>query len=82
MHDTRVEMKDGRVFHGPIWEFRPKEGYLTLTSDDPDMPERLHFKDMKSAVTKDQRMTVTNIGDCDELQRAREQGWVEEKSDE
>ena len=81
MHDTRVEMKDGQVHHGPIWMFRPKEGYLTLMLNDRDypdgdMPERLFFRDMHSAVTENERVNISQVGvDCDELQRALEQGW-------
>jgi hypothetical protein len=81
MHDTRVELKDGRVFCGPIWMFRPEEGFMTLILDpshyDYEIPEKLYFRDMVSAVTKDQRgrHNAPGIGPEDEISRARHQGW-------
>jgi len=80
MHYTLVEMKDGTTHYGPIYMFRPKEGYLTLMLNDKDypdgnMPDRLYFRDMKTAVTKNERMTVTKVGDRNEIARAKENGW-------
>ena len=81
MHDTRVVMKDGRVFEGPIWLFRPERGFMTLVLDpshyDYEVPEKLYFRDMKSAVTENQRVRIgeAGIGDQDELKRARQGGW-------
>jgi hypothetical protein len=73
MHDTTVKMKDGRVFCAPIYYFRPTEGWMSLI--DNDVPDKLYFRDMESATTENQRMTKNNIGTCDELERARGQGW-------
>ena len=80
MHDTNVVMKDGRVFCGPIYLFRPEDGYLTLMLDpnhyDYEVPDKLYFRDMKSAVTENERVNIRQVGvDCDELQRARDTGW-------
>lgn len=82
MHDTRVKMKDGTVHCGPIYMFRPEEGWMSLMLNDRDypdgdMPDRLYFRDMESAVTENQRGRVgkPGIGDEDELERARHQGW-------
>jgi len=82
MHDTRVELKNGQIHIGPIYMFRPEEGWLSLMLNDldypeGDMPERLYFRDMVSAVTENQRgrRGKPGIGDEDELQRARETGW-------
>jgi hypothetical protein len=72
MHDTRVKMKDGRDLCAPIWYWRPLEGYMTLVGE-PD--ERLYFRDMESAVTKDVLLNVHTIGLRDELERARQDGW-------
>ena len=73
-HNTVVYMKDGRNFCGPIWEFKPKEGYLTITDDQP--VEKLYFKDMVSATTYGiVHSMVTGPEDCDEIARAREMGW-------
>lgn len=72
MHDTTVTMKDGSVFCGAVWTFRPQEGFLTLT-DAPD--ERLYFRDMVSAVQAGGRgETATSTG-VDHLARARANGW-------
>jgi hypothetical protein len=82
MHDTVVRMKDGRVHIGPIYMFRPKEGWMSLMLNDrdypdDDMPDKLYFRDMESAVTSNQRGRVgkPGIGPEDELERARYQGW-------
>ena len=71
MHDTFVKMKDGRRFAAPIWSFCPREGYLTLM--DGDGP--LFFRDMESAVTQGERISRTEVGDQDEIERARRNGW-------
>lgn len=81
MHDTLVKMKDGTVHCGPIYMFRPEEGWMTLMLNDldypnGDMPDKLYFRDMESAVTENERVNINQVGiDCDELQRARDQGW-------
>jgi hypothetical protein len=33
MKDTDVKMKDGRTFCGPMWLWRPKEGWFQLAGD-------------------------------------------------
>jgi hypothetical protein len=71
MHDTVVKMKDGRKFIGGIWTFKPTEGFLTLIGID----ETLYFKDMESAVTYGERLSVSKIGDQDEIERAKKYGW-------
>lgn len=73
MRDTVVKTKDGRVFCGPIWEFKPKEGYLVIVTEDND--GKIFFKDMLSCVTGNQRVGINRIEDVDELKRARELGW-------
>lgn len=81
MHNTRVEMKDGRVFEGPIYIFRPELGFMTLILDEThygyEIPEKLYFRDMASAVTENQRgrHNAPGIGPEDEISRARHQGW-------
>jgi len=79
VHDTKVVMKDGTVHVGPIHLFMPMDGYMILTLDDthyPDgAPDKLFFRDMRSATTQDQRMSVDRTGTQDELQRARLEGW-------
>ena len=71
MHLTNIKMKDGREYNSPIKLFRPKEGYLTLF-DTIIENEKLYFKDMESAITKGQRISINVIGDQDEIERAIE----------
>lgn len=74
MRDTVVKMKDGRVLIGPIWQFKPKEGFLTLAGE--NVSEKLYLCDIFSATTK--------IGDStrDEIFRALEEGWNNEECEE
>ena len=74
MHDTTVIMKDGRKFSNPMMYFRPEEGWMSLMIE-PGPDEKLFFRDMVSAVTKNQRISINEFGDEDEIQRARDQGW-------
>jgi hypothetical protein len=72
MHETTITMKDGRKYSGPIWSYRPKEGYLMLAGAE----EKLFFRDMESCVTLGTREYAYNAGtDRDELARARKDGW-------
>lgn len=79
MHDTRIELNDGRVYIGPLWAFRPTEGWCSLVLDpihyDDPPPDRFFFRDMISMVTRDQRISIEVTSDQDELERARNQGW-------
>lgn len=74
MHITTVTMKDGRVFEGPIWVFRPVDGWLTLSCD--DAPDIIYLRDIESAITEHERISVslTNVR-VDELEQARKYGW-------
>lgn len=67
MHNTKVTMKDGRVFDAPIHFFRPVEGYMTLMGHE----EILYFKDMVSATTEGERISYGKVGTQDEIQRAK-----------
>lgn len=71
MRSTVVVMKDGQKFQGPIWEFRPMEGYISLAGvrDDGELL-RLEIKDIASAVTPNERVGIGKIEDVDELARA------------
>lgn len=72
MHDTRIVMKDGTVHVGPMYDFRADEGWMSLIGTGPD---RLYFRDMKTAVTSGCRVSIHEVADVDELKRARESGW-------
>ncbi len=82
---TTVEarMKNGRTWFGPMWEWRPKEGWFSLVMDhtqyddlrEEDCPLRIHLRDCISAVDQKQRVRIDAIEDVDLLARAREDGW-------
>ena len=75
MHETVVKMKDGRMFCGNLWTWRPREGWFTLVGDDAG-PDRIMLRDVAEAFTKEQRTAAPGItADRDELQRARKEGW-------
>jgi len=81
MHTTKVEMKDGEVLYGVLWDFRPEEGWMKLVGCEDNGPDEvpgdrvLYFRDMKSAVTLGQRVALNKIEDQDEIARAKEFGW-------
>lgn len=79
-------MKDGRVYHGILWMWRPEEGWFQLAAaDEQNAPDKFWFRDVESAVTEGQRVGVIRdefgkvigpkIVDEDEIERARNQGW-------
>lgn len=81
MHDTKVKMRDGRVFEGPIWVWRPKEGWFALGACE-DCPERIFFREVESATTAGERAPIPMMRETgevsyerDELARARADGW-------
>lgn len=75
MRYTDIVLKDGRKISAPMMLFRPEKGYMTLMGID----EKFYFKDMVSAVTKNERIRLGVIGDEDEINRAKFEGWVEDK---
>jgi hypothetical protein len=82
MHYTEVKMKDGRFFGGPIWEWRPREGWFHIAGD--NTPDKIYFRDCESAITEphiigtklgDDGKRVAKIEYVDELKRAKDNGW-------
>lgn len=71
MTNVTVKLKDGRTFVGPIWEYRPKEGWFSLVLDPlayPDgFPERFLFEDCESAVNKNVLVSYNRIADVNLL---------------
>ena len=75
MRDVNVVMKDGREFCGPLWVFRPKEGWLQLATVD-ESPEKIYLRDVKEAVEYGMWDKATERRmQFDVLARAREEGW-------
>jgi hypothetical protein len=63
--DVRVELKDGRVFYGPLYEIRPGAGWFTLSIDDADAPDLFYFKDCISVVNRGVQTAYNKIEDVD-----------------
>jgi hypothetical protein len=74
MHDCKVIMKDGRKFSGPLWDWRPVEGWFSIPSDE-NAPEKIFLRDVASAVNHGLRTGIGKIEDVDLLERARKNGW-------
>lgn len=73
MHNTVVILKDGRTLEGPVWTFRPIEGWFSMPAV---TEERIHFRDVVSAVTYEERVSATEVGvEVDLLARALREGW-------
>lgn len=69
--NVTVKLKDGRTFCGPLWEWRPKEGWFSLVLDMPDPPDRFLLADCESAVDHGVRVSINRIEDVDILERAK-----------
>lgn len=75
MHDASVVLKDGRTFCGPIWEWRPQEGWFSIPSDVPTPDGRIYFREVSTAVHKGQRTGPETVEDVCLLTRAKREGW-------
>jgi hypothetical protein len=73
MHDVLVEMKDGKKYCGPLYYWRPTEGWFSVM--DNEAPEKLFLREVKSAINKGLRVRVNEVVDQDLLVRAKEEGW-------
>ena len=82
MHLTTIILKDGRIFSSPIEKIQYdleifEKSYIKLF----DYPDMLYIKDMQSAVTEKERVSVNKIEDADEIKKMREY-WEKCKSGE
>lgn len=80
MHTTIVKTKDGKDYCGYIQLYRPEYSFMTLMVGNELV--KLDFNDMESAVTLGERVSINEIADQDEIQRAkkfladsRKYGW-------
>lgn len=73
MHDVIVKMKDGRDLSGPLYMWRPLDGYFSIVLDGE--PGRIELADVASAVQLEQRTSTTTVENVDLLERARRDGW-------
>ena len=69
MHITIIKTKDGKEYSGFIMVFRPEEGWVSIV--DGDNLRKFDFDDLASAVTKGERLSISKIGDDDEIEKAR-----------
>ena len=70
MRDAWVRMKDGKTFCGPIWMWRPKEGWFSLIDgEDEEGSERILFDDVLFGHLPD------DLSRGSFLARAIEEGW-------
>lgn len=90
MHNVTVKMADGTVLCGPMWTWRPKEGWFSLAGDDAD--KKILLKDVTVAYGKERTHAQAPDGECcsicgdefedcaglevvDYLFKARKDGW-------
>jgi hypothetical protein len=67
-----VKMKDGRVFCGDLWIWRPLEGWFSIV--DNEAPEKIMLVDVESAVNRDVRYNpLGETRDEDLLERATDE---------
>ena len=69
MHITIIKTKSGKEYSGFVMVFRPDEGWISIV--DGDVLRKFKFDDLDSVVTKGERLSISKIGDCDEIERAR-----------
>lgn len=78
MHGALVVLKDGRTLTGPLWSWRPAEGFFTLVDEEgvnEGNPIDVRLSEVVSAVDYGIRVSVTRTEDVDLLARARAEGW-------
>jgi hypothetical protein len=75
MNYTTVKLTSGVTLYGPIWEYRPKDGWFAISDVETQRMVVVHLKDVTEAITKNQFLTATKVGDRDEVQRAKDEGW-------
>lgn len=68
MRDTVVVLKSGEKLVGPLWTWRPAEGWFELAGEERMV---IRLEDVASAKT----VSIDRVEDVDLLQRAKEQGW-------
>lgn len=75
MQDAVIRMKDGQIFCGPLWYWRPEEGWLSLAGGEDAGPEKIFLRDVEKAINKNQMIHAFHIADEDLLEKAKKQGW-------
>ena len=73
MKIVKVKMKNGKVLSGPMWTWRPKEGWFEIAGEDFGV---IKLEDVDSAIEYGVQTSHSVIEDVDLLQKARQQGWL------
>jgi hypothetical protein len=74
MHDATVVMSDGAAYCGPVWEWNPREGSMSL-SDAVRGLVQIRLVDVHSAHRTERADPQGNTRSIDLLERARLEGW-------
>jgi len=80
MHTSYITLKSGEKIEGPIWEFKPLEGYISIVTDTEDSPRRIELRDIQEAYTPGVRIRANKLGIDNLLQRAKEGGWIDDSN--
>jgi hypothetical protein len=73
MHDAKVTLKDGQVLVGPIWEWRPRDGWFSLAGFE-DGPVEIQLANVAEA-HEEERVGPGRVERVDLLERAKKDGW-------
>lgn len=72
-----VQLKDGTTRSGPLWMWRPKEGWFLLAEEGDDV-EPILLAECVSVINRSERVGPSGqVGDVDLLERARKEGWID-----
>lgn len=73
MRDVSITLLSGESLCGPIWYWRPAEGWFSLVGDTPD--EKIFFRDVAQAINPIAWLPGGLVGPVDLLEKARREGW-------
>ena len=80
MHATKIKLKDGRAFCGPLWTWRPTEGWFAVVDEEGvngGNPIEIRLSEVESAVSLEHIVHPGVVEDVDLIARARKEGWKE-----
>jgi hypothetical protein len=76
MHSVKVILKDGTIISGPLWTWKPKEGWFSLINESGGDPIKIQLINVKSAIEDDVRVAINKVENVDLLERAHKEGWI------
>lgn len=74
LHNVRVKFRDGRRLYGPLWEWRPEDGFFSLVDSYNENDGNLiivRLDDCAEAVEERVQVAWNKVMDVDLLERAR-----------